>query len=206
MIKKAYSILEAVVAISIVSVIITASVTIINSSLSSLDENGSNLMATNLAKQGANYFRKVVKTNSIRFPGRSECKFVSLSENQCTQDTVIEDGLYDIGFNANNMQETLISAVNRVSEDEKSSGVNFNNSKLKVYNKCYNVLSIATDQRVNNQQNCFAFYSAENIDGLNASEETKFVRVIKKENNKISSKVYFFVVAKPELQFIEQVL
>jgi len=212
MIKKAYSILEAIVAVSIVSVIITISVSVINSSLQSLDENGSNLMATSLAQEGIDYFEQVVQTNNLKFNNNPACEFNSLVADDC--DTPIADNDYDLSWNTGSMQRSLIESTGSVNDDG-TAGALFNDNQLKVYKKCYEVLGLANDNAVEPpEENCFEFYSAENIgaENLQGAEivtvddvelQTKFVRVITKEGNNISSKVYFYVVGKTDLQSIE---
>jgi len=211
MIKKAYSILEAIVAVSIVSMIITISVSVINSSLQSLDENGSNLMATSLAQEGLDYFEQVVQTNKLKFNNDVNCQFNSLGAEGC--DTPIGNGDYDLSWRVNPLKRTLIGSENSVDNDG-TEGVNFDLNKLKVYKKCYEVLGLANNNEVvPPKKNCFEFYSAENLedaanlDGAesvdDAESPTKFVRVITKSENTINSKVYFYVVGKTDLQSIE---
>jgi len=210
MIKKAYSILEAIVAVSIVSMIITISVSVINSSLQSLDENGSNLMATSLAQEGIDYFEQVVRTNNLKFNNDDGCKFNKLEDENCP--SLIADDNYDLSWNMDSMQRSLIASENSVTDDE-TAGALFNDNQLKVYKKCYKVLGLAGNNEVDPpEKNCFEFYSAESLDAENlvgaeivddAESPTKFVRVITKSENTISSKVYFYVVGKTELQSIE---
>jgi hypothetical protein len=199
MIKKAYSILEAIVAVSIVSMIITISVSVINSSLQSLDENGSNLMATSLAQEGIDYFEQVVRTNNLKFNNDDDCKFNKLEDGNCP--SLIADDDYDLSWNMDSMQRSLIVSENSVTDDE-TAGALFNNNQLKVYKKCYGIRSLANNQVANPEdENCFEFYSAQDLG--DAESQTKFVRVITKDGNNISSKVYFYVVGKTDLQSIE---
>ena len=199
MIKKAYSILEAIVAVSIVSMIITISVSVINSSLQSLDENGSNLMATSLAQEGIDYFEQVVRTNNLKFNNDVNCKFNKLEDENCP--SLIADGDYDLSWNMDSMQRSLIASENSVNDDE-TAGVLFNDNQLKVYKKCYAIRGLANDEVADpDDKNCFEFYSAKDLG--NAESQTKFVRVITKDVNVISSKVYFYVVGKTDLQSIE---
>jgi len=205
MIKKAYSILEAIVAVSIVSMIITISVSVINSSLQSLDENGSNLMATSLAQEGLDYFEQVVQTNKLKFNNDPNCQFNSLEAEECN--TEIEDGDYDLSWSVTPLKRTLIVSEDSVDNDGNE-GFNFDSNKLKVYQKCFDILNLAGNQPVDEADpNCFEFYSAENLVNAesvdDAESPTKFVRVITKSENTIISKVYFYVVGKTDLQSIE---
>ena len=205
MIKKAYSILEAIVAVSIVSMIITISVSVINSSLQSLDENGSNLMATSLAQEGLDYFEQVVQTNKLKFNNNINCKFNSLEADECN--TPIENADYDLSWSVTPLKRTLIGSENSVNNDG-TEGFDFDTNKLKVYQKCFDILDLAGNQEVEGADpNCFEFYSAETLDDAesvdDAESPTKFVRVITKSENTINSKVYFYVVGKTDLQSIE---
>ena len=202
MIKKAYSILEAIVAVSIVSMIITISVSVINSSLQSLDENGSNLMATSLAQEGLDYFEQVVQTNNLKFNNNPACKFNSLDAIECN--SPIADDEYDLSWSVEPLKRTLIASANSINEEE-TEGINFDDNQLKVYQTCFNVLALADANPVDEAEpNCFEFYSPlAEIEGAEQQSQTKFVRVIKKTNDNISSKVYFYVVGKTELQSIE---
>ena len=202
MIKKAYSILEAIVAVSIVSMIITISVSVINSSLQSLDENGSNLMATSLAQEGLDYFEQVVQTNNLKFNNNPACKFNSLDAIECN--SPIADDEYDLSWSVEPLKRTLIASANSINEEE-TEGINFDENQLKVYKKCYEIRGLADDNPVDEAEpNCFEFYSPlAEIEGAEQQSQTKFVRVIKKTNDNISSKVYFYVVGKTELQSIE---
>ena len=202
MIKKAYSILEAIVAVSIVSMIITISVSVINSSLQSLDENGSNLMATSLAQEGLDYFEQVVQTNKLKFNNNPACKFNSLEAIECN--SPIADDEYDLSWSFEPLQRTLIESSDSINNDG-TEGINFDDNQLKVYQTCFNVLALAGDNPVDEADpNCFEFYSPlAEIEGAEQQSQTKFVRVIKKTNDNISSKVYFYVVGKTELQSIE---
>ena len=208
MIKKAYSLLEAIVAISVVTVIITASVTVINSSLQSLDENGSNLMAYNFVQEGLGYFERMVKTNKLRFPGRADCKFVPLSLDNCTPDVeggVLQDGPYDLSFDASDdvMDYTIIESEGSLG-DGGEAGNQFDNNKLNSYKKCTDDLELAGGDI--DGQSCVYFYSADGEflgEDVNSVGTTKFVRVIEKAGNRVTSSVYFFVVGKAELQKIE---
>ena len=202
MIKKAYSILEAIVAVSIVSMIITISVSVINSSLQSLDENGSNLMATSLAQEGLDYFEQVVQTNNLKFNNNPACKFNSLEAIECN--SPIADDEYDLSWSVEPLKRTLIASANSINEEE-TEGINFDENQLEVYKKCYEIRGLADDNPVDEAEpNCFEFYSPlAEIEGAEQQSQTKFVRVIKKTNDNISSKVYFYVVGKTELQSIE---
>jgi len=202
MIKKAYSILEAIVAVSIVSMIITISVSVINSSLQSLDENGSNLMATSLAQEGLDYFEQVVQTNKLKFNNNPACKFNSLEAVECN--SPIADDEYDLSWSSEPLKRTLIESSDSINNDG-TEGINFDDNQLKVYQTCFNVLALAGDNPVDEAEpNCFEFYSPlAEIVSAEQQSQTKFVRVIKKTNDNISSKVYFYVVGKTELQSIE---
>lgn len=209
MIKKAYSLLEAIVAISVVTVIITASVTVINSSLQSLDENGSNLMAYNFVQEGLGYFERMVKTNKLRFPGRADCKFVPLSLPNCNPDAdggVLQDGSYDLSFDASDevMDYTIIESDGSLG-DGGEAGNQFDNNKLNSYKKCTDDLQVAVEDTEG--ESCVYFYSSDeevlDINGVSSVGSTKFVRVIEKDVNSVTSSVYFFVVGKTELQKIE---
>ena len=208
MIKKAYSLLEAIVAISVVTVIITASVTVINSSLQSLDENGSNLMAYNFVQEGLGYFERMVKTNKLRFPGRADCKFVPLSLENCdplAEVGVLQDGSYDLSFDASDdvMDYTIIESEGSLNNDGEA-GNQFDNNKLNSYKKCTDDLELAGGDI--DGESCVYFYSADGEflgEGVSSVGTTKFVRVIEKEGNNVTSSVYFFVVGKAELQKIE---
>lgn len=205
MIKKAYSILEAIVAVSIVSMIITISVSVINSSLQSLDENGSNLMATSLAQEGIDYFDQVVQTNKLKFNNNINCKFNSLAADECN--TPIGNGDYDLSWSVTPLKRILIGSENSVDNDGNE-GFDFDLNKLKVYKKCFEILGLANNEAVDETDpNCFEFYSAETLDDAesvdDAESPTKFVRVITKSENTINSKVYFYVVGKTDLQSIE---
>ena len=208
MIKKAYSLLEAIVAISVVTVIITASVTVINSSLQSLDENGSNLMAYNFVQEGLGYFERMVKTNKLRFPGRVDCKFVPLSLENCdplAEVGVLQDGSYDLSFDASDdvMDYTIIESEGSLNNDGEA-GNQFDNNKLNSYKKCTDDLELAGGDI--DGESCVYFYSADGEflgEGVSSVGTTKFVRVIEKEGNNVTSRVYFFVVGKAELQKIE---
>jgi len=209
MIKKAYSLLEAIVAISVVTVIITASVTVINSSLQSLDENGSNLMAYNFVQEGLGYFERMVKTNKLRFPGRADCKFVPLSLPNCNPledgGALEENGSYDLSFDARDevMDYTIIESEGSLNNNGEA-GNQFDNNKLNSYKKCTDDLQVAGGDL--DGESCVYFYSSDEdvvIDGVSSVGTTKFVRVIEKEGNNVTSSVYFFVVGKTELQKIE---
>ena len=210
MIKKAYSLLEAIVAISVVTVIITASVTVINSSLQSLDENGSNLMAYNFVQEGLGYFERMVKTNKLRFPGRADCKFVPLSLDNCNpleDGGALEDnGSYDLSFDARDevMDYTIIESEGSLNNNGEA-GNQFNNNKLNSYKKCTNDREVAGGE-FDDEESCVYFYSSDEdveIEGVSSVGTTKFVRVIEKNVNSVTSSVYFFVVGKTELQKIE---
>ena len=212
MIKKAYSLLEAIVAISVVTVIITASVTVINSSLQSLDENGSNLMAYNFVQEGLGYFERMVKTNKLRFPGRGECKFVPLSLPNCNSEVeggVLQDGFYDLSFDARDdvMDYTIIESEGSLNNNDEA-GNQFDNNKLNSYKKCTNDREVARGE-LDDEESCVYFYSADGKfleeGDVSSVGTTKFVRVIEIENegNNVTSSVYFFVVGKAELQKIE---
>jgi len=203
MIKKAYSLLEAIVAISVVTVIITASVTVINTSLQSLDENGSYLMATNFNLEAIGYFERIVKTNKLRFPGRVDCKFVPLSLDNCepaVEGGVLVDGSYDLSFNTDKLDYEIIASEGAL-DNLGGAGINFDSSQLNSYQFCNVDKSLAGGDL--DDTSCVYFYSSEELENADRIKDTKFVRVIQKNGDSVTSSVYFFVVGKTGLEKIE---
>ncbi len=200
--KSAYSLLEAIVAISIVSIIITTSVSVISSSLSSLDENSSNLLATNFAKEAIGYFDRVQQSNRLRYDKDPDCYFVKLSENECNEveGNKIADGDYDLGFNTATFDYALLASQGSVNFEENTEGGDFDENKLKLYSK---TIDIIADE--DNGSNSLRFYDPRVLDPEDESvtQETKFVRVIHKAGRMITAKVYFYQVGRPDLNFVE---
>ena len=199
--KPAYSLLEAIVAISIVSIIITTSVSVISSSLSSLDENSSNLLATNFAKEAIGYFDRVQQSNRLRYDKDPACYFVKLNQNECNEDenNKIADGYYDLGFNTATFDYALLASQGSVNFDQNTEGASFDANKLKLYSK---TIAINAGE---DESNSLRFYDPRDEDAVNELmlQETKFVRVIHKEEETITAKVYFYQVGRPDLNFVE---
>jgi type II secretory pathway pseudopilin PulG len=201
--KSAYSLLEAIVAISIVSIIITTSVSVISSSLSSLDENSSNLLATNFAKEAIGYFDRVQQSNRLRYDKDPDCYFVKLNQDECNEVEAnkIADGDYDLGFDTAEFDYKLLDSQGSVDFDENTEGASFDANKLKLYSK-----TIAIDAPDGaDESNSLRFYDPRgegDVDG-SVTQETKFVRVILKAGRTITAKVYFYQVGRPDLNFVE---
>ncbi|MBT6143038.1 hypothetical protein HOH51_00830 [bacterium] len=204
--KSAYSLLEAIVAISIVSIIITTSVSVISSSLSSLDENSSNLLATNFAKEAIGYFDRVQQSNRLRYDKDPDCYFVKLNANECNdENNKIANGEYDLGFDIAEFDYKLLDSENSVNFDEnaetETEGASFDANKLKLYSQTIDIIAPDADD----ESNSLSFYDPRVLDAedVSVTQETKFVRVILKAGRKITAKVYFYQVGRPDLNFVE---
>jgi len=149
------------------------------------------------------YFERIVKTNKLRFPGRVDCKFVPLSLDNCepaVEGGVLVDGSYDLSFNTDKLDYEIIASEGAL-DNLGGAGINFDSSQLNSYQFCNVDKSLAGGDL--DDTSCVYFYSSEELENADRIKDTKFVRVIQKNGDSVTSSVYFFVVGKTGLEKIE---